>query len=138
MIGFVNDYALHVQDCLRLFQEPETLSQEEAWYCSQCKEHVQATKQLGIWKLPKILIIHLKRFSFKNSFTRNKIDTFVGFTLNNLDLSPFIQEVNESAVYDLFGVVNHKGSIYGGHYTAYARLLNGKSTDLGQFGKYVF
>ncbi|KAK2701988.1 hypothetical protein QYM36_019377 [Artemia franciscana] len=133
MIGFVNDYALHVQDCLRLFQEPETLSQEEAWYCSQCKEHVQATKQLGIWKLPKILIIHLKRFSFKNSFTRNKIDTFVGFTLNNLDLSPFIQEVNESAVYDLFGVVNHKGSIYGGHYTAYARLLNGKSTDLGQF-----
>ena len=33
-------------------------------YCPSCKKHQQATKKFDLWKLPKILIIHLKRFSY--------------------------------------------------------------------------
>ena len=33
-------------------------------YCPECKEFVQASKKFGLWKLPDILFIHLKRFSY--------------------------------------------------------------------------
>ena len=33
-------------------------------YCPDCKEFVQATKKFDLWRLPDILVIHLKRFSY--------------------------------------------------------------------------
>ena len=32
-------------------------------YCSSCKQHRDASKRIEIWKLPAILLIHLKRFN---------------------------------------------------------------------------
>jgi hypothetical protein len=34
------------------------------WYCNRCKDHKQARKQLTVWTLPQILIVHLKRFIY--------------------------------------------------------------------------
>ena len=34
-------------------------------YCSACKQHRDASKRIEIWKLPSILLIHLKRFFSK-------------------------------------------------------------------------
>ena len=51
-------------------------------YCPQCKEHREATKQMSVWQLPPVLIIHLKRFSFDHSYTwRDKIDKLVKFPI---------------------------------------------------------
>lgn len=47
-------------------------------YCPGCKEHRQAAKKLDLWKLPYILVIHLKRFSYSR-YSRSKIDTIVRF-----------------------------------------------------------
>ena len=33
-------------------------------YCPNCKKHQQATKKFDLWTLPKVLVIHLKRFSY--------------------------------------------------------------------------
>lgn len=33
-------------------------------YCPQCKELKGATKKFDLWKLPQVLVIHLKRFSY--------------------------------------------------------------------------
>lgn len=33
-------------------------------YCPSCKKHQQATKKFDLWSLPKILVVHLKRFSY--------------------------------------------------------------------------
>lgn len=33
-------------------------------YCPNCKEFVQATKKFDLWRLPDVLVIHLKRFSY--------------------------------------------------------------------------
>ena len=49
-------------------------------YCPQCKEHRQAFKKMELWRLPEVLVIHLKRFSY-NSYLRDKIDTLVEFPL---------------------------------------------------------
>lgn len=114
-----------LDQCLELFTEPEKLSPEEAWYCPVCKEHREATKQLSIWRLPHILIIQMKRFSFRNFIWRDKIDKMVNFPTRRLDLSEYYignRPSNEPPpVYDLYGVVNHHGGILGGHYTSYVR-----------------
>jgi ubiquitin C-terminal hydrolase len=73
-------------------------------YCSKCKEHKEATKKLDLWKLPKILVIHLKRFTTHRAW-RDKNDVFVDFPLTNLDLSSYAPgEKGKSAIYDLYAV----------------------------------
>jgi ubiquitin carboxyl-terminal hydrolase 4/11/15 len=48
------------------------------------------------------------------------VDTLVEYPLNGLSLSGQLPS-SEQTIYDLIAVSNHVGSIYGGHYTAYAR-----------------
>lgn len=50
-------------------------------YCPECKAHREATKQLSVWRLPEILIIHLKRFSFRSILFKDKITKLVDFPL---------------------------------------------------------
>jgi ubiquitin C-terminal hydrolase len=57
-----DDTNVKLTDCLKEFKQKETLDEENMWYCSKCKEHVQATKTLEIFKLPKVMIVSLKRF----------------------------------------------------------------------------
>lgn len=53
-------------------------SYDEIPFC-RCKEHREATKQMSLWRLPEILTIQLKRFSFRNLLWRDKIDQKVHF-----------------------------------------------------------
>ncbi|XP_014675993.1 PREDICTED: ubiquitin carboxyl-terminal hydrolase 19-like [Priapulus caudatus] len=115
-----------LEQCLSIFTEPEKLSPEEAWFCPRCKAHREATKQMSLWRLPTILIVQLKRFSFKNLIWRDKIDKMVVYPIRGLDLSPYwctrLQPGDPVPIYDLYAVVNHHGNILGGHYTTYSRL----------------
>eukprot|EP00050_Salpingoeca_kvevrii_P000396 m.147519 g.147519 ORF g.147519 m.147519 type:complete len:890 (-) comp10104_c1_seq8:1707-4376(-) len=109
-----------VQDCLQLFTSKERLSKENAWRCSGCKEEVLAQKQLALWRLPEILIIHLKRFSY-TSYYRDKISCFIDFPIQGLDLSAAVESEKHAGeyIYDLYAVSNHMGGYGGGHYTAH-------------------
>lgn len=98
------------------------MSPEDAWFCGHCKDHVEATKKFDLWRLPQQLVIHLKRFSYKKKYWREKLETFVDYPIHDLDLSPYINSPQDSApIYDLYAVSNHFGSLGGGHYTAYAK-----------------
>ena len=78
-----------IEECLKLFTQEEKLNDEEAWYCPKCQQFRPAIKKLDIWKLPYILIIHLKRFYFGNGkFV--KISKVVQFPIENLVLSNFV------------------------------------------------
>uniref|UniRef100_A0A6I8P540 Ubiquitin carboxyl-terminal hydrolase 32 n=1 Tax=Ornithorhynchus anatinus TaxID=9258 RepID=A0A6I8P540_ORNAN len=57
---------INLDNCLRAFTNEEELGEDEMYYCSKCKTHCLATKKLDLWRLPPILIIHLKRFQFVN------------------------------------------------------------------------
>ncbi|KAK7102274.1 ubiquitin carboxyl-terminal hydrolase 19-like [Littorina saxatilis] len=117
-----------LKQCLELFTEPEVLTPNEAWYCPQCKEHREASKQMSVWRLPHTLIIQLKRFSFRNVIMREKINKLVEFPVRGLDMSQFAMTAQGGAhphpIYDLYGVVNHHGVLLGGHYTSYARCAD--------------
>jgi ubiquitin C-terminal hydrolase len=89
-------------------------------YCPGCKEHRQASKKLDLWRLPEILIIHLKRFSYSR-YTKNKLETCVDFPIHDLDLSKYISHRRQQIPhnYRLYAISNHYGGMGGGHYTAY-------------------
>lgn len=118
------DETCELTDCLKLFNMEEQLGPEDAWYCNKCKDHVQATKKFDLWKLPPILVIHLKRFSYRNRYRRDKLDTLVKFPLEGLNLSEYTLSEAETPCYDLFAVSNHFGALGGGHYTAFAKNPN--------------
>ncbi|KYQ93108.1 peptidase C19 family protein [Tieghemostelium lacteum] len=109
-----------LEQCIELFTTEEKLGEQDPWYCNQCKKHQRATKKFDIWSAPPILVVHLKRFSYKRTL-RDKLDIVVKFPLKDLDLSPFVLNKDQpSPVYDLYAVSNHFGSLGGGHYTAFA------------------
>ncbi|KAL6875597.1 hypothetical protein ACP4OV_013110 [Aristida adscensionis] len=116
---------LSLYACLDAFLREEPLVPEDMWYCPGCKEQRQASKKLDLWRLPEVLVIHLKRFSFSRS-TKQKLETFVNFPLHNLDLTHYIANKKSShrQIYELYAVSNHYGSMGSGHYTAHIKLLN--------------
>ncbi|XP_056315195.1 ubiquitin carboxyl-terminal hydrolase 15 [Danio aesculapii] len=69
-----------LRDCIQLFTTKEKLGADDPWYCPSCKQHQQATKQLDLWSLPPVLVVHLKRFSYSR-YMRDKLDTLVEFPL---------------------------------------------------------
>lgn len=107
----------HIRECLTHFSNPERI--DAAWKCPKCKTTGEADKTIVISKLPKILIIHLKRFSLDGRW-RQKLETTVEFPLQDLIL-PSTQFLNS---YNLYAVVNHYGDLNGGHYTAFCKLEN--------------
>lgn len=107
--------------CLEAFLKEEPLGPEDMWYCPSCKKHRQALKKLDLWRLPEVLIVHLKRFSYSR-FLKNKLETFVQFPTDDLDLSTYIAHKDSQLLnhYKLYAVCNHYGGLGGGHYTAFA------------------
>ncbi|EJS44275.1 doa4p [Saccharomyces arboricola H-6] len=124
-----------IEDCFKEFTKCENLEVDEQWLCPHCKRKQPSTKQLTVTRLPRNLIIHLKRFDN----LMNKNNDFVRYPFL-LDLTPFWADdfdgvfppgVNDDELpirgqippfkYELYGVACHFGTLYGGHYTAYVK-----------------
>jgi ubiquitin C-terminal hydrolase len=51
----------------------------------------------------------------------------IDFPLDNLDLSNYVIGYKKNSyIYELYGICNHSGSAFGGHYTCYVKNANGK------------
>ncbi|EGD72697.1 hypothetical protein PTSG_04426 [Salpingoeca rosetta] len=114
-------YSLH--HCIRLFSRQENMTGNNQWKCPKCKAYRDAIKFMGIWRLPRCLLIHLKRFYFNGPF-RDKINTMIDFPQNlqlgKDDVMSFSRpEQREN--YSLYAVANHYGTLTGGHYIAFAK-----------------
>ncbi|XP_053933801.1 ubiquitin carboxyl-terminal hydrolase 8 isoform X2 [Cuculus canorus] len=110
-----------LQECLRLFSKEEKLTDNNRFYCSHCKTRRDSLKKIEIWKLPPVLLVHLKRFSYDGRW-KQKLQTSVDFPLETLDLSQYVIGPKSNLKrYNLFSVSNHYGGLDGGHYTAYCK-----------------
>lgn len=98
------------------------MSGESKWKCPRCKEYRDAAKKIDIWRLPPLLIIHLKRFKY-HGLWRDKITTNVDFPVENLNLDRYVigSRPQSPSNYNLYAVSNHNGTLDGGHYTAMCR-----------------
>uniref|UniRef100_A0A8C7MNX5 Ubiquitin carboxyl-terminal hydrolase 8 n=1 Tax=Oncorhynchus kisutch TaxID=8019 RepID=A0A8C7MNX5_ONCKI len=110
-----------LQDCLKLFSKEEKMTDQNKVFCRHCKALRDSVKKLEIWKVPPIILVHLKRFSYEGRW-KQKLQTTVDFPLENLDLSQYVIGPRLGLKrYNLFGVSNHYGGLDGGHYTAYCK-----------------
>lgn len=88
---------INLHDCLEAFTKEEELGEAEKYYCSKCKTHQLATKKLQIWRLPPILIVHLKRFQLLNG-RWVKSHKIVRFPFEKFDPTDYLAKVPRKAV----------------------------------------
>ncbi|XP_073978120.1 ubiquitin specific protease 2 isoform X2 [Rhodnius prolixus] len=108
--------SLRLSQCLDHFTKEEVLDGDEMPTCSKCKTRRKCTKRFSIQKFPKILVLHLKRFSPSERY--RKLTANVEFPLTNLDMSAY-SSTPQACSYNLYAVSNHSGTTHSGHYTAY-------------------
>jgi ubiquitin C-terminal hydrolase len=92
----------------------ETLSPDDKWRCENCKNVVQASKQMVLSILGPVVIVQLKRFS-SNGRKRNDNITF---PLRGLKFR------QNGDLYDLASVIYHQGALKSGHYTAACQMTD--------------
>lgn len=127
-----------IEAAFRAFCTLEHLVGDDSWGCPRCRKRVNATKRLSLWKLPLLLLVHLKRFGFDgvaksawNAAPRTwKIEGEVSVPMHApLDLRNFVAQTSPQRTeleYDLFAVVDHVGASPSiGHYTAACRRPEG-------------
>lgn len=105
-----------LEKCIAEFSLEEKLEDKNQYRCSKCNILVDALKKTTIWKMPEILIIQLKRFLVVTDRGRTgmkKINSLIS-TPENLLLENYSQNIN----YNLYGLVQHTGSLKGGHYVS--------------------
>jgi hypothetical protein len=104
--------------CFQYFSKWEFYESQNSFECNTCKIKQKSKRKMEIYRCPHYLIIHLKRFN-----ADNKIETLVDFPIKNLDLQKYISNTeNLECVYNLVGVINHKGSLQEyGHYYAFVK-----------------
>ncbi|EGR30389.1 ubiquitin carboxyl-terminal hydrolase family protein, putative [Ichthyophthirius multifiliis] len=81
---------ISIYECFNQFQQSEKLEENNEWYCSDCKAHKRATKQMTIYRVPNILIIHLKRFKMTGGIWNQKLTKLVTFPVEGLDITDYV------------------------------------------------
>jgi ubiquitin C-terminal hydrolase len=113
-----------LEECIDNFMLEEQL--EDKITCNLCNNKNNSIKQILIWKPPKILVIHIKRF-ITNVFgvPVGKIINPVVYPVNDFDILDYIHRdspYRDYNMYDLIGINIHKelgfGNINCGHYVS--------------------
>ncbi|XP_078474542.1 LOW QUALITY PROTEIN: ubiquitin carboxyl-terminal hydrolase 16-like [Lampetra planeri] len=125
--------------CLLRFTTPEQLAGSNMLLCEHCSQkagkkgrvYTEGTKRILVSSLPPVLTLHLKRFQ-QAGFGLQKVNRRVEFE-DTLDMAPFCIKPCQAACggragppgrgekYSLYAVVEHSGTMRGGHYTAYVK-----------------
>ncbi|KAK6296351.1 hypothetical protein J4Q44_G00324930 [Coregonus suidteri] len=130
-----------VESCLYQFTEVENLTQNNSLLCVTCTKrqtknkaaegskknvYTDGLKQMLISSSPPVLTLHLKRFQ-QIGYSVCKVNSHVNFP-HILDIAPFcsvvckgVSEGESQVLYSLYGIVEHCGTMRGGHYTAYVK-----------------
>lgn len=130
-----------IQSCLNAFTAAELMTGSNKVCCDACTERINgkdgksvntnATKQFLISSPPAVLILHLKRFQVGPRGMLRKINKSVTFPFV-LDIAPFcgskvkklpnVKHGQKKLLYSLYGIVEHSGTMHGGHYVAYVKV----------------
>ena len=105
-------------DCLDRYFTEEYINnsenyKENTWKCDECNKCIKSKKTIKLWRLPKILIVSLKRF---NSGLK-KITTSISVPMQ-IDLSKYMIGPSTCNSYTLKSIAFHMGSFQYGHYFA--------------------
>lgn len=110
-------------DCLDLHFEEEYLNDENTteWMCDECKNKYKSKKTIKLWRLPKIVIILLKRFTNYPHKNNKKITIPM-----IIDLEKYTLQKDIKSSFKLSAVAMQHGSCIGGHYYAICKHPDNK------------
>jgi ubiquitin carboxyl-terminal hydrolase 3 len=121
-----------IYECIDHMVSEEQLDADNKMNCEMCGLRNRGHSQCLLWKTPKILVLHIKRF-LVNSFgvPTQKITNNVEYPITNLDLEKYFDPTSpfkSSSKYDLVGINIHQafgygGNINSGHYTSIVKNI---------------
>lgn len=82
------DTSVSLIECLEAFTASELLEESNGFYCSKCRQIGSTLKKIVFYRLPEILVLHLKRFEVKASHCK-KNSRHIDFPSDSLDLDRF-------------------------------------------------
>lgn len=90
----------------------------DGYDCDACKNKTLTKKSVSIWRLPKFLILTLKRFTPMGTRDNSQFN-YNGEPVSFKNVfSSESKEETKFKSYKVFGTVDHHGNHMGGHYTA--------------------
>ena len=112
-------YGKTIYDSLSKYFEKEIL---ETKFKDDNKNEMTVYKEIKLMKIPKYLIIVLKRYITDSSGYSVKSNNSISFPIDNLDLSPYSEGYESiDSTLKLISIGCHYGSLNGGHYYAICR-----------------
>lgn len=113
--------SVSLRQCFSLFSSPEFLDGPNEPFCEKCKKKRRSMKKMEVNTFPKVLVLHLKRFSA--TCYGQKLNMMVDCPMTLSSVSEFASQncSSNGCSYVLYGVVDHDGSNNSGHYTAKCR-----------------
>ena len=112
----MQNYTLNLIDCFKYFQKIDFFTGQNQIFCNKCQTMQDANYCNSLYNVPTILCLVLNRGKDNLDFREN-----INFG-TKLDLTDFVQDKNDLAIYYLIGVVVHVGdSSMSGHFFAYCR-----------------
>jgi ubiquitin carboxyl-terminal hydrolase 2/21 len=108
---------MNINECLQKELADEDI---EGYACDTCKVSTfKATKRTTIWRLPKLMIVTVKRFTPMGTRLNFPIEFDVSTSATFTDhFSQDSMEPSKTGEYTTFATVDHHGNHMGGHYTA--------------------
>jgi ubiquitin C-terminal hydrolase len=70
-----------LEECLTAFASEEYMD-AMGYKCSKCKAEDTCTKQMTIYRFPKVMVIHMKRFDNVGFSRREKLNTRIEIPLS--------------------------------------------------------
>jgi ubiquitin C-terminal hydrolase len=98
---------ISIEDCIKHTFQEETL--DTLWHDEKTNEKKQLSKTTEFGYYPNILVVHFKRWIKMNK---------------NKQIVHFNETLHLEEKYELFGIINHEGNIFGGHYFSYIKKNN--------------
>nr|CAD7393671.1 unnamed protein product [Timema cristinae] len=110
----------------------EHLRDGNKYWCEQCLRYNEARRSVRYERLPRLLVLQLKRFSstFGSMVCMSKVNDYMPTPLRLAcfcDQCCHLPEDERLHYYDLYGVIMHLGAtIASGHYVAYVKASDNK------------
>lgn len=118
--------SLNVKDCLRDYFSDEHLNEENdnQYFCDKTQSYINVVKRTTFFHGSKYLIIQLKRWN--HNLKKNQ--RIIHYDVNeDLEMSDYLSSPKTGFInYEIFAIINHSGSIFGGHYTSIVKNANNK------------
>jgi ubiquitin C-terminal hydrolase len=106
---------LSLESCIQREYQDEVI---DGYDCDACKQKHTTGKKTTIWRLPKVLIVTLARFTPMGTRDNTRL-VYDGHPLTlGSTFSDESTEPSRAKEYALFATVDHHGHHMGGHYTA--------------------